>query len=298
MVHGEDRYIRNHEYSTASRMPHMPAVSEPPVYDSNTIKIEDLDPTAHAFQEGEFICPGFFDKINIDCFKAHHETVEWNYNMRRNAQAILPFLYLGPSSTLKDMDYLSVTGFTLLLGIRSRQSAQARLVSGESQAKLLGIEVDSIDVMDSQELIATLPRAIRLINDHLSSPGQGDAGYSPKKKIFVFCESGNERSAIVVVAYFMVMFNLELATATSVVQRQRFSISIDDKMRLLMSNFESILEAKRDVECTRRAVATPEMTMSRKRTHIDSLESDDEMDIDEDSNSADGRKPMAPFKDR
>lgn len=297
MLYGEDRYIRNHEYSTASRMPHIPAALEPPVYDSGTIRIEELDPTAHAFQEGEFICPGFFDRVNMDCFKAHYEIVDWNYSMRRDAQEILPSLYLGPSSALRDLDYLSVTGFTLLLGIRSRQSAQARLVSGQSQANLLGIEADSVDVMDSQELIAALPRAIRLINDHISSPSPGDAGFSPKK-VFVFCESGNERSAIVVMAYLMVMFNLDLATATSVVQQRRFSISIDDKMRHLMSNFESILAAKRDVECTRRAAATPETILSKKRAHVDSLGSDDEMDIDEGPNSTDGRKPVAPFKDR
>lgn len=301
MTHGEDRYIRNHEYSTATRIPQIPAASAPSAYDSDEISVQEVTAATHVFREGDFVCPGFFDNVNIEYFNTSFQAVDWNYNMRRNAQAILPCLYLGPSSLLKDMDCLSANGFTLLLAVRSKQSAQARLVSGESQASRLSIEADSIDVRDSQELIASLPRAIRRINDHISSPGPGNTKTWPAKKIYVFCESGNERSAMVVMAYLMVMFNLDLTTATNMVQQRRFSISIDEKMRQLMASFEAILVAKQDVEKARRAAAVDAgMQVSKKRSRPDLVDSDGdcEMDADGSQDSPTGRKPLAPFKDR
>ncbi|RMJ26374.1 hypothetical protein PHISP_02754 [Aspergillus sp. HF37] len=308
MTHDRDsRYIPNHEYTTASRMAQMSTAPLPPIYDSDHVDTRGISATGHVFQEGDFVCPGFFDKVNMDYFNPNFKLSGWSYSMRRGAQPVLPFLYLGPSSFLKDLDFLSGNGFTLLLAVRSKQSARARLVSGESPAMYLGIEADTVDVTDGQELIAALPRAVRRINDHLASSEPGKSGTWPPKKIFVFCESGNERSAMVVMAYVMVMFNLDFAGAINMVQQRRFSISIEERLRHLMMNFESILVAKRDVEASRRAAEksnsiTSSMGASRKRDHTNLVDSDasanDEMDIDESQDLAADRTPVAPFQDR
>lgn len=279
----------------------------PAIYDTDHVSSPVVTAADHVFREGEFVCPGFFDRINMDYFNTSLKLSEWNYSMRRGAQPILPFLYLGPSSFLKDLDFLSAKGFTLLLAVRSKQSAQARLVSGAGPATYLGIDADTIDVMDAQELIAALPRAVRRINDHLASADPGKTGHWPPKKVFVFCESGNERSAMVVMAYVMVMFNLDFAGALNMVQQRRFSISIEEQPRQLMMSFESILVAKRDVEASRRAAeatcpATASMPASRKRSHSILADNDagahDEMDVDESRDLAANRTPVAPFQDR
>lgn len=170
---------------------------------------------------------------------------------------VLPFLYLGPSSATKDMDFLKAEGVTLLLAIRSKQSALARLVGGSKAAAEIGIEADSFDVLDQQGLVAILPSIIRRINEHLCPTGSDQIGSAPhhntngsnntKRKVLVFCESGNERSASVVIAYLMAMINLELFPAIHTVQCQRFCISIEEQMRHALLSFESILQAKRDV---------------------------------------------------
>lgn len=298
------RYVRNHEYSTASRAAQLSITPAPPVYDAEHVGPGDITAADHVFREGDFICPGFFDKVSLQYFAPYFKSAEWTYSMRRDAQAILPFLYLGPSSFLKDLDFLSSNGFTLLLAVRSKQSAQARLVSGEAPAAYLGVEADTVDVLDGQELIAALPRAVRRINDHLSSPEPGKSESWPSKKIFVFCESGNERSAMVVMAYLMVMFNLDFMSALGMVQQRRFSISIEEKLRALMISFQSILVAKRDVEASRRAAATSNSATastpaSRKRSHtlLDDGESNGEMEVDDSQNQAADRKPLAPFQD-
>ncbi|KAF7113703.1 hypothetical protein CNMCM5793_003059 [Aspergillus hiratsukae] len=309
-------YVRTHEYISGSAKTRL-TTSTPSFYDEDNSLQEVICPTSHDFQEGEFACPGFFQMVNPEYFAHRVVAPDWEYMMRRQAQAILPFLYLGPVSCLKDKAWLAQEGFTLLLAIRNRRSAQARLVSGEKVGAELGIEADAIDVLDNQELIAAFPYAIRGINDHLVSSGAAVDSSAPGKKIFVFCESGNERSATVVIAYLMVMLNLNMAVASHLVQLRRFCICIEEPLRELLASFQSILEAKRDVQKAIQApmsnstLAVPQVTVSRKRSIADRLADeptttdDDMMGMDMDMNmnimddgSIDNRKPLAPFQDR
>ena len=275
----------------------------------------------HDFPEGDFVCPGFFNMAKLDGFTRRFKFSQWNYGMRREAQFIFPFLALGPSSCLREREHLRSQGFTLLLGIRNTHSAHARLVSGDKAAADLGILADTVDVLDNQELISTFPRAIRRINDHLAGIDVAPSGISAMqihssqpRKVLVFCESGNERSAGVVIAYIMAMLNMDTAHAKAMAQQRRFCVSIDDPMAQILFSFESILAAKRDVERTRRAnIQTgattlapppiPPVMLAKKRSFADrqfedTRMADCEMDVDDDVASLLDRKPVAPFQDR
>ncbi|GFF26479.1 serine/threonine/tyrosine-interacting protein [Aspergillus lentulus] len=308
-------YVRTHEYISGSAKTRL-TMSAPSFYDEDNSLQEVISPTSHDFQEGEFVCPGFFQMVNPENFVHRVVAPDWDYMMRRQAQAILPFLYLGPVSCLKDKAWLAREGFTLLLAIRNKRSAQARLVSGEKVGAELGIEADAVDVMDNQELISAFPYAIRRINDHLVASKPAVDSSAPAKKIFVFCESGNERSATVVIAYLMVMLNLNMAVASHLVQLRRFCICIEEPLRELLASFQSILDAKRDVQKAIQAstsnstLAIPQATVSRKRSIADRLDEPtttggDTVGMDMDMNmnimdegSIDSRKPLAPFQDR
>lgn len=302
------KYVQTQEYSSGNVQPYMPAPFTPIYYDDEGIRKQgDIRVTTHGFQEGDFVCSGFFNMVKPDAFIHKFLSQDWHYDMRRVAQPILPFLYLGPLACSKDRDFLRREGFTLLLAIRNERSAQARLVSGEKVAAELGIIADSVDVSGNQELISMFPRAIRRINDHVSCQDQTRIPSSVPKKVLVFCESGNERSAAVVITYMMVMFSLDAGTALKLVQNRRFCVCIEDALRHLLGSFESILEAKRDVERVRRAammnasLAPPEIAVTRKRSFTDSRVDEetehDMMDVDEEL-ELDARKPMAPFQDR
>jgi hypothetical protein len=176
---------------------------------------------------------------------------------------------------------------------------------------------DSIDVLDNQELISAFPRAIRRINDHLAGvdidSGMAPSGLQQKRKVLVFCESGNERSASVVIAYIMVMLNMAAAEATHMIQQRRFCVSIEDPMKRVLAAFESILSAKRDVEHAKHispprinvtaTLAPPSSSpvLAKKRSfqdHRDDCHMDDEMEVDGEEDSFFERKPTAPFQDR
>jgi serine/threonine/tyrosine-interacting protein len=202
-------------------------------------------PKEHTFEIGEFVAPGFFDRVDQSWFSHKASRAEWTYSMRREAQQILPFLYLGPASVARDKDFIRNEGITLLLSIRDKRSAIARLLSGSKVAEELGVQCDSVDVDSDQELIALYPHAIRRINQHISSGASVSPSIPPR--VLVFCESGNGRSASVVIAYIMSMLNMDMAAAMWAVHHRRFCIDVDESMQVLLQSFQTILDAKREV---------------------------------------------------
>ncbi|CEO59458.1 hypothetical protein PMG11_04133 [Penicillium brasilianum] len=326
-------YVRTQEYTSAPKYP--PSVGMSPALgyfgsgqfgdDDDTVVVDKkaFSRETHQFADGDFVCPGFFNLAYLDGFTRRFNHSQWSYEMRREAQPILPFLSLGPFSCVRDLEFLRSQGFTLLLAIRNRQSAHARLLSADKAATQLGIKADTIDVLDNQELISAFPRAIRRINDHLAGMDDNSDSHlsSPmaedslrKRKVLVFCESGNERSAGVVIAYIMVMLNLDAVRATHTVQQHRFCVSIEDPMKRILAAFESILMAKRDVENAKRAniqsgattlapPPVPPVLLAKKRNFADRQENDidmadSDMEIDSEGHSSLDRMPRAPFQDR
>lgn len=326
-------YVRTQEYTSTPKYPPGSVVGSALGYfghetyedDNDTVVVDKkiFNSATHQFSEGDFICPGFFSLANLDGFTRRFKFNQWSYEMRRQAQPIFPFLSLGPSSCLRDREFLCSQEFTLFLAIRSSQSAQARLVSGDKAAAELGVQADTIDVLDNQELISAFPRAIRRINDHLAgvdtdASGKmvaSQIGQPPmKRKVLVFCESGNERSAAVVIAYIMAMLNMDSGQALHLTQQHRFCVSIEDPLKRILFAFESILSAKRDVERARRSntqtgaasLAPPPMPpvlLSKKRSFADRYDDDTnmvdgDMEVDGDGDFFSARKPIAPFQDR
>jgi serine/threonine/tyrosine-interacting protein len=233
---------------------------------------------------------------------------DWKYEMRRSAQAIQPFLYLGPSSATRDLDFMRREGVTMLLVIRNTMTAAASLLSGDKVARELGIRAAAVDVAGNQELIAAFPRACKIINDHLISQfrkGMANNTGDPvlvatHSKVFVFCESGNERSAAVVAAYLMNMYGLDLVSAIQYVQSQRFCVAFDDGLKNLLLNYEELLNAQRCVSAATmipQIVSVPNHAKSKRRRDESP---DDEMEMSLDNSDDErfaGRGGFVPFQD-
>ncbi|KAJ5771312.1 uncharacterized protein N7511_003363 [Penicillium nucicola] len=322
----QSHYVRTQEYTSTPRYPqHTSSPALDSFYglrgleetDTVIVDSKQLDRSTHEFAEGEFVPVDFFNRVNLGGFTRRFNALQWSYEMRRQAQSVLPFLSLGPSACLRDFDYIRREGFTLLLAIRNKHSAQARLVSGDKAAAEVGIMADTIDVLDNQELISAFPRAIRRINDHLAGMDTDPTSVAQddhhKRKVLVFCESGNERSAGVVIAYIMVMLNFDVNEAVHMIQQRRFCSSIEDPMRRILDAFDSILSAKRDVEKSKHSVApraaatlappSQSQVLTKKRSFQE--QRDDDIPFDEGEMEIDGeetffmeRKPSAPFQDR
>jgi hypothetical protein len=112
----------------------------------------------------------------------------------------------------------------------------------------------------------------------------------------------------------MVMLNIQSIEATHMIQQRRFCVSIEDTMKYILTAFESILSAKRDVERAKQftvrgaaSLAPPSAPpmLAKKRSFQDHRNDDlvmdeGEMDVDGDDNEDPfcARKPNAPFQDR
>lgn len=273
----------------------------------------------HDFESSGFANSSFLSKVTNGDYMVGSAMFDWKYEQRRTAQSILPFLFLGPVMAARDPHFLRNNGITLLMAVRDTKSAHAKLL-GSKAAQELGIPYTTVDTAGNQELIAAFPHGIETINAHLSAMYQQSQGVpstqgSTPGKVLVFCESGNERSAAMVVAYLMAMYSMDIIKAIQIVQAQRFAVAFDDSMRILLQTYGTILQAKRDVLQSRRQIqSAPNPTVSptssaqgssdvawkrNKRTLDDHY--DDGVDVDGNGDLIDARSEKrvgsAPFFD-
>lgn len=298
------------------RVPSPPHIRVPPP-ECNKLGIPDLridlDPS-------NFDCTGFgntefLKTISTDIFIRDNNYKDWKYEQRRTAQEVLPFLWLGPVAAARDTSFLQSHQISMVLAIRNIQSGEA--IRLRSKAALqIGIESKTIDVAGNHELIPALLRGIEIINAHVSDlhkkqqaetvfPSNIGVSVSPPGKVLVYCESGNELSAILVAAYLMAIYSVDLVKAIQLIQSQRFCAPFDDASKFLLRTFGDILQAQRD---SRRAttgaphkgtagdrsqsLAIKSKSSKRNLDETYNEEEDGEMDIEWDE----ARKGYAPFQ--
>lgn len=232
--------------------------------------------------------------------------LEWTYERRRHAQAVLPFLYLGPLSAAKDRTFLTNEGITMMLGIRQKHGFGNRIMNAAlGIADELGIQNSTVDLVSDRELVGAFSSIGRTINNHLVRISQlhrkGQPGVPAMGKVLIFCESGNERSAAVVAAYLMETHpDVDYIRAMQVCQSQRFCVNFDDGMKRLLQSFWDILQARRDVA---HHLPAPTPIRAGKRALSRDEDSDEDYgneDMDmgaEDDAERFERRAFAPFVD-
>ncbi|KAM0283110.1 hypothetical protein ACHAQH_002714 [Verticillium albo-atrum] len=195
---------------------------------------------------------------------AHDLSDDWTYATRRQAQEVLDWLYLGPHAASRDRAFLEREGITLILAVgyaSDLTTPSPLMIMGPTAAtRALGIPVDRIDVKSMHHLAKIYTAAARKINDHVldvhrSQVNSGEAAPFKRGKVLVICETGNDRSAMVVAAYLMVMFGLDLLTTFNYISMKRFSAMYDEDSKRLLVAWHDILEAQRSV--TAEQIASP-----------------------------------------
>jgi len=130
----------------------------------------------------------------------------WQYSDRRKAQAITPFIFLGPLSAAKDTNFLRDTGMTMILSLRQPNPYGPRIMSNTmNSARTLGVHVEDFTVPSLQYLRAILPKCVNLIGEHL---GSAPTKYHRLGRVMVVCETGNGISAAVLIAFLIVSWGL------------------------------------------------------------------------------------------
>lgn len=298
------------------RIPGPPHVWVPSPVVDNAEELSINGSASHDYDLTGFANVDFLKAVTYTNFNTPSNVLGWNYQQRWTAQAVLPFLCLGPTSVVRDGNFLQQHGITMILRIRvvltpGSKSLGVTVANPE-------IEIHTIDVGGMQDLIAAFPRGIEMINAHMSKlfndkrqplARSGSLANSPPGTVLVCCETGNESSPCMVAAYLMAMYAMDLVKAIQIVQAQRFSASMGEESRNILQIYHSILEAQRnvirsdiaDISWASRGVgADYDFSQANKRS-LDELY-DDETDTDvahmsELGRAVGRREGQAPFQD-
>ncbi|KAH6605440.1 fmi2 [Trichoderma cornu-damae] len=188
---------------------------------------------------------------------ADHATC-WIYEQRREAQAILDFLYLGPTSAIRDHDFLRREAISMVIVVRDAR-APINLRSLDAAYAALGISNAYIDV-EPNCWVRAFYAIVGHINNHLLAMHRAQAerrdngcqgvektANVSQGKVLVTCESGNDRSPPLVAAYIMSMFGQNTPNALHYTSIQRFCCNFSEESKQALLTWEGIMKASASV---------------------------------------------------
>ncbi|WWC89341.1 uncharacterized protein L201_004262 [Kwoniella dendrophila CBS 6074] len=137
---------------------------------------------------------------------------EWRYEMRREAQQIIPGLYLGPFQSSTNLTRMKTMGITHVLCIRDRK--ESSLIYPRFPTEFRYMTLDISDNTD-QNLIMIFPKCRDFIEEALSMGGI----------VLAHCNGGIALSPAIVVGYLMWKYSWTADHALAFVQSKRYCVS-------------------------------------------------------------------------
>jgi serine/threonine/tyrosine-interacting protein len=248
---------------------------------------------------------------NANPLRLEHVMSHWEYRNRTTAQVILPFLLLGPMNSARDPEFLRKAGVTMLVAVRSKRSVEKspHLMNPLRFPSAEGLVTATFDIDSAFDAIRGRSIIIKTMNDHIEASCASksvDRLEDIPAKILVFCETGNERSPVLVAMYLMVVWGLDAVSAYQAVQARRFGIGLLPTMVDMLESLSEVLKAERQVMATQReflAVRPLKDNKVVKRNIEETFTSDDDRDNDMDSSGSlavehTTRPGTAPFSDK
>ncbi|KAH9854757.1 phosphatases II [Lenzites betulinus] len=156
--------------------------------------------------------------------------VEWTYEMRRQCQEILPYLYLGPLQASKSLETLQSLGITHIVCIRDAKEAFSVRPRFPDNFKYMVLDVQD---NEEQNLIRLFPPAKQFIDEAIAQGGC----------VLVHCNGGISLSPSFVVMYVMQHHGLAWEDALHLVQNRRYCISPNGGFLTQIKEYESIYKA-------------------------------------------------------
>jgi len=161
------------------------------------------------------------------------DETEWEYQMRRDMQEIVPNVFLGPYcvANKKRLDYLLGHGISHIICIR--HPMEANIIKPNFLDRIKYLVLDIID-SPSDNIITFFPQIKQYIDEALQAGG----------KVLMHGNAGISRSATFMIAYLMETYGQTYRDAFFYVQQKRFCISPNDGFVRQLLEYEPIYLAK------------------------------------------------------
>lgn len=191
----------------------------------------------------------------------------WTPNLKNQAQEIVPGLWIGPLSILRDSQFLEDTVQTrVLISLTDTQIVPAIVkYKYEASPDYACYTFDPGNKKTNPlAIVSQLAEICGLIHEALDQ----------NIATLVFCESGNEQSAVVAVAFLIYSSPdcaLEVVPAIQAVQRKRGSVTLDD---IAVHNLQTF----RDL-CRAHALCDPMKSAASGHVKIARCREEDEDDL-------------------
>ena len=102
------------------RLPSPPRINvPPPLLDSYGLPDLAIPEGSVDFEANGFANAAFLKRVTHGNVVSHNNMIEWKYEQRHQAQQILPFLFLGPVASARDVAFLQRSGITMVLAVRN-----------------------------------------------------------------------------------------------------------------------------------------------------------------------------------
>ncbi|KAI8338732.1 phosphatases II [Chlamydoabsidia padenii] len=179
---------------------------------------------------------------------------DWQYEMRREIQELLPGLYLGPFAVCRDTQLLQSQGVTHILSLLDK----TEVVLFQRTLEMTGQFANHvIQVADNplQLLITHFPVASQFIKSGVDQGG----------KVLICCNGGMSRSPCFAIAYIMETFNISFRDAYQFVQARRLCINPNEAFKTQLKEYEPIYMA---ANSQRQLGASSVNQRSNKRTQL------------------------------
>ncbi|GFU07760.1 hypothetical protein NPIL_361771 [Nephila pilipes] len=158
---------------------------------------------------------------------------EWNYNMRREMQEIIPGLFLGPlaSASKSKLETLLNTGITHIVCVRHEK--EVSIIQPNFPEKFKYIVINLKDYESS--MIPLFSKVKTFVDNGLKNGG----------KVLVYGNTGTSVSATLVIAYVMETKHLSYVDAFQMVRKKRQCIGPSETCLQQLMEYEPIYKAVR-----------------------------------------------------
>ncbi|WVQ80651.1 hypothetical protein IAT38_002756 [Cryptococcus sp. DSM 104549] len=188
---------------------------------------------------------------------------EWKYEMRREAQLIIPGLYLGPFQASLNANKMRAMGITHVLCIRDHK--EAKLIYPRFPTEFQYMTLDISDNTD-QNLITVFPQCRNFIEQAIAQGGT----------VLAHCNGGIALSPAVVIGYLMWKYDWNAEWALAHVQSKRYCVSTMS-FNNQFKEYEPIYMAQKMVEAARQANNDPrEGKINKRQAEVDSDDEEDD----------------------